>query len=491
MERIHSLALSILSEIGVEIRHEKALRILRDGGCDVSDCRVRIPEDLAAEIEKKTLGSRAELHYRRGDRSGERVDFGEEPFLGLKSLELRDLGVGNTGAFYVLDPGQKERRKATLEDVRRIACVSDALENVKVLSIPVQPQDYPRETRGFHALVETMRYSSKPVILRGVDCNVWYGLDMAWTAEYIVKIAQVLSGSREELRRRPHVTVPLEVISPLKYDPHAVEFVFRCMEEGVNAVTVSSTPVMGLTAPLSMPAAIAQSLAETLPGLYLFSLIDPDLRVAPGLDVIPCEMRTLSHVFGGPETTIVGLAETEFLREYYGLPLWGGRSFRTDAKIPGMQAAFEKGTTATLALLAGASGFGNAGVLDGALTFSLEQLVIDNELISLLSQITRGVDSSEEDYSLERFRRCVSKPNGFVTDNLTMERLRKTVYPTELFEKGNYENWLSDGAGSVREKTERKVCEILKECTPPSIDRDETEQIQEIVREADKRMVST
>lgn len=486
MERIHSFALRILSEIGVQIRHEKALRILKDGGCEVNGYTVKMPEELIAEIENKITKSPTRLYYRHNDED-KYIDFSEGPFLGLRPLELRRLEVGNTGALYVLDPGRMERREATLEDVRKIAYISNFLENIKVLSIPVQPQDCPLETRGFHALVEVMRYSNKPIVFGGVDPNLPHSMR---SVEYIVKVAEIMSGSNEEMRKKPHISVLLEVISPLRYEEHEIDFVLRCIELGVNAVNVASMPIMGLTAPLSIPAAIAQSLAEIIPGIYLFYLVDPDVRISPGLDVIPCEMQTLNHVFAAPETTIIGLAETEFAREYYKVPVWGSRSFRSDAKIPGIQAAFEKGVTATLALLAGASGFGNAGVIDGDSMFSYEQLIIDNEFISLLGQIVKGVESHDEDFSIERFKRCISKPTYFLTDDLTLTRIRKTIYPPKLFERRSYESWLKNGKKTVREKAEDEVRKILKEYerATPLIDRDEIRQIEEIIKEAERNL---
>ena len=58
MDRIHALSLQILEGIGVKITHERALRLFKDGGCNVNEDkrRVKIPEDLTTEIIKRNTG---------------------------------------------------------------------------------------------------------------------------------------------------------------------------------------------------------------------------------------------------------------------------------------------------------------------------------------------------------------------------------------------------------------------------------------------------
>jgi trimethylamine:corrinoid methyltransferase-like protein len=145
MESIHSFAIKILSSIGVEIKHERAVSLLRAGGCAVKEKgRVTMPENLAEEVIKKVTGRKPKL-YNRG--SGKEVELDGEPFIMPGPVKPPSLMSGNEGCLFVLDVGANERRAATLDDIGKVAFMADALENVKVLGIPMTPIDAPLETR--------------------------------------------------------------------------------------------------------------------------------------------------------------------------------------------------------------------------------------------------------------------------------------------------------------------------------------------------------
>jgi len=478
MESIHSFAIRILSSIGVEIKHEKAISLLRAGGCSVKGkWRITIPENIAEDVIRKVAGYKPKI-YQRGSRK--EVGLDEEPFINPSPVRPPSLGVGNEGCLFVLDVGADERRDATLDDIGKAALIADTLENVKVLSIPMTPVDAPLETRELHSLIQLLSNSNKPILFGGIPTNT----HTLKTAKYTIEVIKVLNG--EEEMKRPSVDVLLEAVSPLKYDTHELDFIMACAEMGVMNYHVASMPVLGMTGPMSIPASIAQSIAEIIPGVYLIQLINPELKVSMSMDVIPCDARTLHHVYGSPETTIIGLAETQLLREFYNILVWGGRSFRSDAKFPGIQTAFEKGVTGTLALLAGASGFGNGGVIDGDMLFSFEQLVIDDEFISLMKPIAKGVKVDEGDFNLKMLEKAIEKDHYFLADEMTLKRLREIVYVSKLFDRGRYQDWFVQGKKTVRSKAMSRVQEILKEHRPEGVDEDMIKRLRLIVKEADK-----
>lgn len=164
----------------------------------------------------------------------------------------------------------------------------------------------------------------------------------------------------------------------------------------------------------------------------------------------------------------------------------GWRSFRSDAKLPGIQAAFEKGVTATLALLAGASGFGNGGVIDGDMLFSFDQLVIDDEFISLLKPIAKGVEVYEDDFNLKILEEAIEKDYYFLADKMTLKRIRETVYTSKLFDRGRYQDWFIQGRKTVRSKAKSRAQEILKEHKPEKVDEDMVKRLRSIIERADR-----
>jgi trimethylamine--corrinoid protein Co-methyltransferase len=492
MEGIHGLALQILEEIGVRITHPRALRLLREGGCviDEGKSRAKFPADLCTEIIKRSTQRELKLYYRDAKQC---VRVGEGIFFTPGPLQLEGMLTGTVNDLIFDLPG-RERRYATAEDVRRAGILVDALDNIKIAGVPIVPHEAPPKTRGLHALAILAQTTRKPI--------AWIHIMDLEMAKIAVEVEKVLAGGLEELRRRPRHTALLEAISPLFYDDRAMDLLFYYAELGLPAFSLGSMPQPGSTAPMSIPAAIAQNVAEILPGLYLTELIDPDIVPAPAwvlgvclqhcwaLDVMLYDPRNLRHLYAAPEEALVGLAEAQFIREYYGFPVWGTRALRTDAKMPGIQAAMEKALTATLAVLAGATALGPAGQVDSDQIFCPEQLVMDNELVELLKRVQRGIPTEACDFDLGIVKRGLERGN-YLSDPLTLRRNREMVYIPRLLDRQRYEQWAKGGKEDVLPKAQREVNRILQEHEPsPQADAATLRQIESLLSQADRKMAS-
>jgi len=89
------------------------------------------------------------------------------------------------------------------------------------------------------------------------------------------------------------------------------------------------------------------------------------------------DMRHSLCSFGSPNQVLLGLASIQ-LGHHYGFDVTVNSAL-TDACLPDFQGGFEKGTSAIVALLAGADGIGAQGIVGADQGTSFEQLVIDNE----------------------------------------------------------------------------------------------------------------
>ncbi len=490
MDGIHELFLQILEKIGVRITHPRAIGLLKDGGCsfDESKSRLKIPRSLSEDIIRKSTGRDLKLYYQ--DRK-QYIKMGESIFFSLGPILLQEMITGTVND-YIFDLERLERRYATKDDVARAGILADSLDNIKIVGVPITPHDAPAKTRGLHALAILAQTTSKPI--------AWIHIIDLEMARIAVEVEKVLAGGMEELRKRPRHTALLEAISPLIYDDRVIDLLLYYSELGLPAFSIGSMPQPGVTAPMSIPAAIAQNVAEIVPGLYLTELANPDLVPAPSwclgvclkhcwaLDVMLSDPRNLRHLYAAPETALVGLAESQFIREYYGIPVWGTRALRTDAKMPGIQAAIEKTLTATLAVLAGATTLGPAGQVDSDQIFCFEQLVIDNEIVELLKRLQRGIPSEQIDFELQIMERGISKGN-YLSDSLTLRRNREMVYLSKLLDRQRYEAWAKAGKEDVLPRAKREVDRILKEHQPvPQIDQATARQIENILANADKRI---
>jgi trimethylamine:corrinoid methyltransferase-like protein len=88
----------------------------------------------------------------------------------------------------------------------------------------------------------------------------------------------------------------------------------------------------------------------------------------------------------------------------------------TDSKMPDVQSGYEKAYNHALVGNAGANLlYESAGMVASLLGFSMEQLIIDNDIIGAIQRTIRGIDVSDEALSLDAIREtCIGGPNHFL-----------------------------------------------------------------------------
>ena len=110
---IHNTSLDILSRTGIVMRNEQARHLLLDGGCRESGGRIKIPERLVMDAIV-SAPSRIPMYNRLGDLT--------------MPLEAGKVFFGpGSDCIFTIDLETGERRKATADDIRRIAHLCDGL----------------------------------------------------------------------------------------------------------------------------------------------------------------------------------------------------------------------------------------------------------------------------------------------------------------------------------------------------------------------------
>ncbi|GFP32023.1 trimethylamine---corrinoid protein Co-methyltransferase [Candidatus Hakubella thermalkaliphila] len=144
IEEIYLGALEVLERTGVKIYQERAVKLLKEAGCDVTEGnRVRIPTSLVQQA-LATAPSRIGIANRRGER--------------VMMLEDGKVyyGPGPTCP-NILDPYTKERRKFLKNDARNTARLCDALPNIDFVMSLGSISDVPQ------ALAEVARWLKLPM----------------------------------------------------------------------------------------------------------------------------------------------------------------------------------------------------------------------------------------------------------------------------------------------------------------------------------------
>jgi trimethylamine--corrinoid protein Co-methyltransferase len=226
----------------------------------------------------------------------------------------------------------------------------------------------------------------------------------------------------------------------------------------------------GSTSPITMAGTLVQLHAEELSGLVLSQLASPGAPVLYGGIPGMADMRDLSYRAGGVEFGLMNAAISQ-LAAYLGIPNYCSAGI-TEAKIPSMQAIYEKTFSICQVALAGGNYIHHAaGVLDSIMTVDYGQFVIDNEIIGMAMKMLRGITVDEEHLAVDEIR--AAGPGGsFLSLEHTVAHLRDEYLEPMLASRNERADMApapDDRHRDVLDSARRRAQQIIDEGQPPGI----------------------
>ncbi len=471
MQALHDTAVRILSEIGMRIEHEGALAYLDGAGCRV-DKKSRL---VLFPPEVTNRGAeRMRRQFAGPQRYPERIPMRYTAmYFSTVTRAPKPTFDANAGGFppnvLTLD---RERRYANLQDVRDSIRLADALPNIDMVGLPCSAQEVPAALRPVVMTAELVKLTGK---IGGIE---------AWTTkdiEYITRIGEVVRGSAEELRRRPVLVGYGEAKSPLVLDENMAQIFVEYVKAGVPQ-SLDTMPAGGSTAPASSAGTLALGLAETLGALTLAYAIDEDAVIS--LDVCPAltAMDTMIYPYAGADRIPLVTAAMQMLADFYGRP-GGCHGGKTDACVPGAQAGMEKAASILLPVLAGATGVGTLGHVENAVTFSFEQLVIDDAIAGYIRRMLKGFAVTPETLAFDVIKE-VGIGGNYLQHPHTAEHYRDEFYLPDIVERMPWSAWEAQDIKGMEAKARAKAERILAEHHPEPLDAAQVREINAIVEAA-------
>jgi trimethylamine--corrinoid protein Co-methyltransferase len=159
----------------------------------------------------------------------------------------------------------------------------------------------------------------------------------------------------------------------------------------------------------------------------------------------------------------------------------------TDAHAPGAQAMMERLMTLLPPALAGID-LVNLTTLDTKMSFSLEQLVIDETILSVIERYLRGITISDETLALDLIHE-IGPRGAFVATNHTLGHFRDELLILDLVSRETREVWKVAGAPDMRTRAREQARHILAEHHPPPLAANVIAQLDEIVKEAETQVL--
>jgi trimethylamine--corrinoid protein Co-methyltransferase len=362
-------------------------------------------------------------------------------------------GTGSDATF-TLDLETGERRRAALADAANFARLVDGLENISFTMSMSNPQDAPIEDIYVYVFAEMVKNSNKPIVFIADS-----GRDMS----KIHKIACLVAGGEDELRRKPFLLNYSEAISPLRFPQNIMEKLMFCAEKGIPICLPSGSNAGG-GAPVTLAGAMALGIAENLVGLVVHQMAGKGSPFLFGPNVSVLDMKSTVVSYGCPEWSLTQAALADMRDELYGLPIWAYAG-ASDAKLVDAQAGAEAMFSIITAMLSRSNLIHDVGFLEYGSTSSLEMVTMANELIAMSRFFTGGIPVNEGTLALESVGRVAGGGPGsiFLTDDHTFEHFMQAQFLPVLLDRSRYDSWNDAGAMDMYKRCNIEAKRILAE----------------------------
>jgi trimethylamine--corrinoid protein Co-methyltransferase len=241
---------------------------------------------------------------------------------------------------------------------------------------------------------------------------------------------------------------------------------------------VTPFTLAGAMAPVTMPGAVTQSMAEGLAAIVLLQLVNPGCPTAIGTFTSNVDMKSGAPAFGTPEYMRATQMSGQMAR-FYGLPLRASNA--CSANCPDSQSAWES----VFSLWAAVSSRVNmvyhaAGWLEGGLCASYEKFVMDCETLQQVISYMNPVTATEADIAFDAIKE-VGPGGHFFGCAHTQERYETAFYSPFLSDWSNFESWEEKGAVQTPERANKIWKQIIAEFQDPPIDPAIDEELQTFV----------
>lgn len=444
LDAIHRASLRILSETGLDFLHPEAISMLASAGARVDGERVRLDPDLI-DSALSTAPREFVLHSRNRAHDiqigGNHVVFGS-----VASAPNASDMVGG-------------RRSGNHQDYRDFLRLGQTFNIIHAFcGYPTEPIDLPPSTRHLDALADFVRLTDK------VFHAYSLGRQRILDALEIVRIGRGLTS--EQLTQEPSLFTVVNSSSPLRLDGPMIEGLIE-MARMNQLVVVTPFTLSGAMAPASLAGALALQNAEALAGITLTQLVRPGAPVMYGGFTSNVDMRSGSPAFGTPEYARAAVAGGQLARRY-GLPYRSSNA--NAANAVDAQAAYESEMSVWGAVMGGANlVMHGAGWMEGGLVASFEKLVIDVEILQMMSEFLTPLRVDDAELAVEAIAE-VGPGGHFFGSAHTLERYENAFYSPLVSDWQNNEAWAAAGAPTTEQRAANVVRQVLAEFEPPPLD---------------------
>lgn len=434
----------VLAVRGARILDGECREVLAAAGCQVDGDAVRFPSETV-DAALATVPRSFTIYGKDGKAAVEQSCDGPSAFTTygpcIRVMKYQGHGI-------------METREATESDYRDAIRMCDRAKNVRFISTPLSVGEWiERGNKDVLEAVMSFTYSGKHFHqVEPNHLNIHHYFEME-------KI--IYNGDEDRAREKPLLSVMACPVSPLRYDAGAAQTIIRAGRLGIP-VNILSMALAGATAPIFLAGLLVLLNAEVLAGIVVSQASTPGSKVWYGSSSTVLDPAKGSVASGSPEAGLITVAASQ-LGSYYGIPSFCS-GMLTDSKAMDSQSAHERTATSLLPAMSRASAVYGMGALDSGTALSLEQLVIDDEIVSMESVAVKGIPVNEDTVATGII--LDQEEGGSFLEHRTTVINSGTVSKASLFDRSYGNHNLRFSRKTVEDLAREKVEEILGE--PPS-----------------------
>ena len=453
---------------GIEFHDEKAREIMKRHGCFVEGIRVRIPPYLTERAIRSCQKHITLCNNRTGK---------PEIFLDACSTYF---GPGPGNPFY-RNPYTNERIRTSYESVSWATKVLDAMPNIDYCQSLGIVQDKPLLIADRWELEAQFLNTSKPIVNVCTD---------QWGQEDCIKMAEIMAGGAEELRRHPIITVYIEPISP---GIISQECCVKIIEGATRGVPIIFTPCImaGGTAPATIAGVMVQGIAESLSGLVLSQCAGEGAGFIIGGVYTVLDMSSTIFSYGAPELNLMLAALTD-VGHYMNIPVFGTGGC-TDSAIIEEQAGVEAALSLAMTSFSGPNLHHDIGYSEFGTCSNFDLVVICNDIVGMARRITSGINVTEKTLALDmiesvaprgRFENSNEDSDWDDDEEYYVPKDQYADFQPDVLSRASYEIWKGNGSKTLTERANEKVRDIIEHYEPAPLSKDIKAKLRSVVENA-------
>ncbi|NOZ20502.1 MAG: hypothetical protein GXP25_05365 [Planctomycetes bacterium] len=246
--------------------------------------------------------------------------------------------------------------------------------------------------------------------------------------------------------------------------------------------------ISGAGTPVTVAGTIVLAAAEFVANWMAGRAISPTVKLSAGSWMATMDMQSGEASYLAPDAMVRNFAIREFMRRWTGVATSAGSGAYCPAKVPGIHATLEKAyrAMATAAFTGSHPGIGG-GLLDGGLSISPVQFLLDREMGKALEHLAGPIEVNEETIGLDAILDVGhAEKTNYMEIEHTVKHFRSATWLPELLDRNAWTG--PESEERVIKRAQEKVNELVASYEKPDVDEDMLSALRGVVDRARKEL---